>query len=95
MQANFLLLIRDSAIAGGLQLPFTQCQMPDNIVMYKWMTIGQHQNKPIFLPPYYILMFFSTKSEIAYEICWDIIQFPKLYASTLSAKFHDFLLGGV
>ena len=41
MQANFLLLIRDSAIAGGLQLPFTQCQTPDNIVGYKVKVIRQ------------------------------------------------------
>ena len=33
MQANFQLLTRDSAIAGGLQLAFTQCQTPDNIVL--------------------------------------------------------------
>ena len=32
MQANFQLLTRDSALAGGLQIPFTQSQTPDNIV---------------------------------------------------------------
>ena len=35
MQANFQLLPRDSAITGGLQLPFTQCQTPANIVSIK------------------------------------------------------------
>ena len=32
MQANFQLLTRDSALGGGLQLPFTYCQTPDNIM---------------------------------------------------------------
>ena len=41
MQANFLLLIRDSAIAGGLTLPFTQCQTPDNIVISVGMIFVQ------------------------------------------------------
>ena len=41
MQANFQLLTRGSAIIGGLQLPFTQCQTPNNIVCHHMPVLVQ------------------------------------------------------